>query len=258
MTAAPGEVCGVCAAPLRTAARFCGRCGAKHGVMVPRELGVGGGGEAGAPPLLMPSIAGRGLVVALAVYGALLVPVLFVLARPTSPDRDTLLVFQIGIAVVGVLGLAALGRVGLATLVPRRWAWRDAVKAALATAAITAAAGALARWTPWYLVEIELLLVDGRWSLATAVLQVALLQALAEELAYRGAILTGLRGVMSDRSAILAAALLSAISHLSVPSMLHLTALGVVLGWARVRSGSVWPAVVLHAGYSVAMVLLER
>ncbi len=39
--AAPGEVCGVCAAALRPGARFCGRCGAEQGLMVPRELGVG-------------------------------------------------------------------------------------------------------------------------------------------------------------------------------------------------------------------------
>jgi membrane protease YdiL (CAAX protease family) len=256
--AAPGEVCGVCAAPLRAAARFCGRCGARHGVMVPREVGVGGGDEAGVSPTLASSGAGRGLAVAIAAYGALLVPVLVVLARPTLPSRDTLLAFQLVIVAVGLVGLAVLGRAGLVTLVPRRWRWRDAALGVGAVAAVVALAQTLARLTPWYLVEVDLLLVDDRWSLATALVQVALLQALADELAYRGAILTGLRGVLSDRSAIVAAAVLSAVVHLSVPSMLHLTALGLVLGWTRVRTGSVWPGVLLHAGYSAAMVLLAR
>lgn len=224
--------------------------------MVPRELGVGGGDDPGASPLPAPSRAGWGLVVAMAAYGALLVPVLVVLARSATPDRSTLLVLQLVSAAVGVIGLAAMGRDGLAVLVPRRWRGREIALGLAATAVLVGVAHGLTRLAPWVFIELDVVLLDGRWSLATALLQVALLQALADELVYRGAILTGLRGVLSERPAIVATALVSAIAHLSIVSMLHLTALGLVLGWTRVRTGSVWPGVVLHAGYGVAMVLL--
>jgi hypothetical protein len=74
MIAAPGEVCGVCAAPLRAAARFCGGCGAAHGAMVPRELGVGGDDDVVArASSRRPLLTGRRLAIALVAYGAVLV-----------------------------------------------------------------------------------------------------------------------------------------------------------------------------------------
>ncbi|MBZ0231327.1 MAG: CPBP family intramembrane metalloprotease [Deltaproteobacteria bacterium] len=256
MNAAPGEVCGVCAAPLRVGARFCGRCGAGRGRMIPRELGVGAIEEeprARAPAALD----GRGLVVALGVYFALLVPTLVVLARPAMPTPGTLLAIHLVAGVVGIAGLAALGRAGLAVLVPRRWRLADAAIAVAATAAVLGAVQGLERAVPWLFLELDLLLVDERWSRATMLLHVALIPAVTEELAFRGAILTGLRGLLSDRSAIAASAAVFAVAHLSVASIPHLTVLGVVFGWARVRTGSIWPCVALHAAFNVATVLLS-
>lgn len=256
MIAAPGEVCGVCAAPLRTAAQFCGRCGAAHGAMVPRELGVGGDDEVVLPMAIEPPLSGRGLVVALSAYAAVLVPVLVVLVQPAAPSVERLVAVNVVTALIGLVGLAVLGRRGWATLVPRGWRVADATLGMLAVGAVLGVAIVLERWSPWLFVDLKLLLVDGRWSLATTILAVAVLPAVAEELVYRGAMFTGLRDVLSEHSAIGATALVYAVPRLSIPSLLHLTTLGVVLGWTRARTGSVWPCVVLHAGYNVALVLL--
>lgn len=219
--------------------------------MIPRELGVGADAEPDARLAAAP-LSGRGLVVALATYAALLVPILVVLARPEELlNRDAVITIHLVTGVAGLAGLVALGRPGLAALVPRRWRLRDAAIALVATAIIFGAAQLLIRLGPWVFVELDELYIDPRWSLAAMLLHVALVQATAEELAFRGAILTGLRGLLSDRSAIVATALLSATAHLSVPSLLHLTALGLVLGWTRLRTGSVWPCVLLHAAYNV-------
>jgi membrane protease YdiL (CAAX protease family) len=256
MNAAPGEVCGVCAAPLRAAARFCGRCGATHGAMVPRELGAGAEDASVLIPASAPPVSSRGLAVALASYFAVLVPVMVVVVRPESPSVDRFLTVTVITALVGLVGLAALGRRGWATLVPRRWRLADAARALVAVAAVVGIAVVLERWSPWLFVDLTFLLVDARWSLATTILVAAILPAVAEELVYRGAMFTGLRDVLSEPSAIGATALVYAVPRLSIPSLLHLTTLGLVLGWTRARTGSVWPCVLLHAGYNVALVLL--
>jgi membrane protease YdiL (CAAX protease family) len=172
------------------------------------------------------------------------------------PSIERLVAVNAIVAAVGVVGIAALGRRGWATPLPRRWRIADAALAMLVTAVVLGAAVALDRWSPWLFVDVKLLLVDARWSVATTILAAAILPAVAEELVYRGAMFTGLRDVLSEHSAIGATALVYAVPRLSIPSLLHLTTLGVVLGWTRARTGSVWPCILLHAGYNVALVLL--
>ena len=46
-----------------------------------------------------------------------------------------------------------------------------------------------------------------------------------------------------------------AILHVSLVSVLHLALLGAILGAVRIRSGSLWPCVALHALYNAAVVL---
>ena len=41
-------------------------------------------------------------------------------------------------------------------------------------------------------------------------------------------------------------AMLFAIIHLTPLSFLHLTGLGILLGAARLRTGSIWPCVLIH------------
>jgi len=76
----------------------------------------------------------------------------------------------------------------------------------------------------------------------------AIVPAIFEELCFRGFIFGALRTRLSGVYTIIASALLFGVFHeiLSSGRLLPSTFLGLVLGWVRLRSRSVWPAVVLH------------
>jgi len=75
-----------------------------------------------------------------------------------------------------------------------------------------------------------------------------------EELLFRGAIQTGLQRDLSPRRAILLQALLFGLAHASIHRMLVTTAIGVVLGALRWRTGSVLPGILVHALYNALLV----
>lgn len=253
MTAAPGEICGVCAAPLRAAARFCGRCGAEQGLMIPREQGVGELREA-APRDRRP-LRATGLIVAIVGYFAMFLPGMFLLATDDVPGPDQLLAIELFGGFVGLAGLGILGWDALRVLVPRPPPPLVAALAVAATGAVYAGVWAMSQALPWIFIESKDLFALGGMSTAAALCYIALVPAVTEEILFRGAVLGGLQDLMRDRTAIIASAVIFAIAHLSVPSMLHLTALGLLLGWVRVRSRSVWPGVLLHGGYNAAVFL---
>jgi membrane protease YdiL (CAAX protease family) len=82
--------------------------------------------------------------------------------------------------------------------------------------------------------------------------------AIFEELAFRGVILGGMRQVLDDREAIVVAAMMFMIIHLSLLSFPHLVLIGLVLGYVRVKSGSLYPGMLAHFGHNLAVVLTER
>ncbi|MBE7454274.1 MAG: CPBP family intramembrane metalloprotease [Kofleriaceae bacterium] len=249
--AAPGEVCGVCAAALRPGARFCGRCGAEQGLMVPRELGVG---EAREPtPRDRRPLRARGLVVAIVGYFALFLPSLVLMARAELPGADEVLAIELLGGFVGLIGLVAIGQ--LSTLVPRSPGATAAGLAVVATGLVYGGVVLISQAVPWLFVETRDLLDVAGMSTWLVVVHVALVPAVTEEILFRGAIQGGLGDLMRDRTAIITSALLFAIAHVSIVALPHLFALGLVLGWVRVRSGSVWPGVVLHAGYNATILL---
>lgn len=72
-----------------------------------------------------------------------------------------------------------------------------------------------------------------------------------EELLFRGALLSAVARYTGNGAAIVLSALLFACVHLPDLSFLwyalpNLALLGIVLGWLRVQSASIWPAVVAH------------
>lgn len=80
------------------------------------------------------------------------------------------------------------------------------------------------------------------------------LQALAQELQFRGLLMGALERVMSRRWANLAQACFFGFSHLAVnyqgpvaPFVPVTIAVGLVLGWMVQRTQSLWPAVIVHA-----------
>jgi len=94
----------------------------------------------------------------------------------------------------------------------------------------------------------------GWW---VVILTVCVQPAVIEELAFRGVLLAGLQPVLGMRDAVIVSALMFMILHLTVLSFPHLLLIGLVLGWMRVRSGSLYPGMVLHFTHNLLVVLQE-
>jgi membrane protease YdiL (CAAX protease family) len=80
---------------------------------------------------------------------------------------------------------------------------------------------------------------------------IALLAGLCEETLFRGPIQKGLMRRLGVWPAIVIASILFAAAHLDLPGMPIRTFLGVMLGWIVVRTGSIFPAMVMHAMYDL-------
>lgn len=80
---------------------------------------------------------------------------------------------------------------------------------------------------------------------------------LIEELAFRGIILDDLRSVMVDREAIIVSAMMFMILHLSILSLPYLLAIGILAAWLRIRTGSIWPCVLLHCTHNSLVLFFE-
>jgi membrane protease YdiL (CAAX protease family) len=90
------------------------------------------------------------------------------------------------------------------------------------------------------------------------VVMIAVQPAVFEELAFRGLILGGLEHVLNPLEAVIVSAALFMIIHLSVPSFPHLFVMGLALGWLRLKSGSLYPCMLLHFSHNLLCVLSER
>ncbi len=78
-----------------------------------------------------------------------------------------------------------------------------------------------------------------------------------EELLFRGLLLRALRGRLSVAAAVGAQGLLFGLVHGADPAAVPpLVVLGLLLGWLRERSGSLWPCIALHAGNNVVALSL--
>jgi hypothetical protein len=81
--------------------------------------------------------------------------------------------------------------------------------------------------------------------------------AVVEELAFRGVILERLRKFLGTRDAVVASALMFMILHLTVLSFPHLLIIGLVLGYLRIRIGSLYPCMVLHFTHNLLALAVE-
>ncbi|MCI0462527.1 MAG: ABC transporter permease subunit [Gemmataceae bacterium] len=176
----------------------------------------------------VPLLARRGIVLAAFVAAPPLFMALLLTRRPwkglalTLPAPGYLLVALL------LLPLADLGSDLLARLPALSGLVFDRQELVRAAFALDTGPGGVTSWGP--------------------VLLLALLSAVSKELAFRGLILTGLRQRFSPWAAILISSLLFAAFHMNVFVMGPAFVLGVVLGVLAVRSGSIVPGVLLHAG----------
>jgi membrane protease YdiL (CAAX protease family) len=89
------------------------------------------------------------------------------------------------------------------------------------------------------------------------ILAVVVQPAVIEELAFRGIIQSGLEKTARPATALACTAAMFAGIHLSPPSFPHLFILGAAAGWLRLRTGSLYPAMLLHFTHNFLCVLDE-
>ncbi len=99
-------------------------------------------------------------------------------------------------------------------------------------------------------------LASQGWGLWQSLALVALLPAVCEEVAFRGALLPSLLRRPSPVRAIAIAAVIFAAAHFDPVRFPAVLLVGLALGWLAWRSGSTWPGVVAHALNNGAAVLV--
>ena len=82
--------------------------------------------------------------------------------------------------------------------------------------------------------------------------------AIFEELGFRGVILSALQPTLAPMEAVIVSALLFMTLHLTFGSCPHLLIMGLVLGFLRVRTGSLLPGMLMHFTHNLLCVLLEQ
>ena len=189
--------------------------------------------------------------------------------------RDKVELYSLNGNVIAQAGLWS-GLVGLALLLLLAWLWKrdrisdllglkiPTVKATLKWIGVffllAAALEGLAYFLPAFRTEfMEQVMATStdRWSM---ILGVGIMAPLFEEFLLRGLAYGSLRFVMDKHYAIAITAGLFTIMHLQyeVLVMLMILPIGVVLGYARANSGSIWVPVLLHMLNNLASIYLPQ
>ncbi|MDD4891278.1 MAG: type II CAAX endopeptidase family protein [Phycisphaerae bacterium] len=100
-------------------------------------------------------------------------------------------------------------------------------------------------------------LLKAGFGWGTVVLLVAVQPAIFEELAFRGIILSSLQDAISVRDAVIVSSLMFMILHLIPLAFLHLLAIGLALCFLRVRSGSLFPGMLMHFVHNSLCLVFE-
>ena len=99
---------------------------------------------------------------------------------------------------------------------------------------------------------------DADLGFGWAILLICVQPAIFEELAFRGVVQGSLQAVIGPWQAVFASAVMFAILHLSIPSIPHLVIMGFVLAWLRLRSGSLYPGMIVHFLHNLFALLDEK
>ncbi len=192
-----------------------------------------------------------------------------VLSLELAPAAESLASAAVTAAVLGIAAAIVIaarpGRIGAAGL--RAAPGREVVMAAVLALPLLPALGGLsvlvrtALGQPPENPQIELLFPEGL-SVAAGAVMVALVVVVVpfvEELVFRGVLLDALRERVGPVGAVLVTAGLFGLMHGEPSIVVATTLLGGVLGVLRLRSGSIWPPVALHAannGLAVVAILV--
>lgn len=210
----------------------------------------------GGEPSAVFSIAALGVILVLFFYGSLIVE--------RFGTAVQLAVTQLGFFLAPTLGLvAAFGFSPRGTLALRLPSPRAALAAILvgASGGIVAAGIVSRLLPPPESLSRELgrmVLLDGA-PLAWVLLLAAVAPAICEELLFRGLLFSGLRR-LGPPAAIVISSLLFGLAHGSVYRLLPTAFLGLAMGYARYRTGSIGSGMIIHAlnnGIAVSLLYLD-
>ena len=196
-------------------------------------------------------------------------PRLSVSTRLGANSIVTVLLFAVGPLVVALwsridlrAGLRLVGcswRAGLAAALFGLSLWTFAYEAATLVSPQAERLAALDESLRTLVAELN------RVSLPWKLLTLAMVPAVCEELFFRGFLLSALRAHLRPGRAVAASALVFGLFHviavahdaLFLERLLPTTLLGLVLGWVCVRSGSLWPGIVLHALHNGLLIAIS-
>jgi len=157
---------------------------------------------------------------------------------------------------VPVAAAMRIGRYAFRSTLAMRWpGWGALGMAVLAGPAAALLAGQVfwlqsLLWSPpaWYLEMMETLAAEARsGNLLLGILAVSVLPALGEETLFRGFVMTGFRARWGPVASVGASAFLFALVHVDPFRFVAVGLLGVFLGYLVRASGSLLPALVVHA-----------
>jgi len=170
----------------------------------------------------------------------------------------TTLLFDVGLLALGIaLTIAFWPTLGRGLGRPRKlsWAtWLVSLGLLLALFLLVQLVGLLA---PELFRDLMAAYRNEALGLTFAILQIGPLTAVAEELLFRGVILSGLLATFPERTAIIVSALMFATLHLSPLNFIHTSAMGVVYAVLAIRSRSLWPSIGLHTAWNIAVLLID-
>jgi membrane protease YdiL (CAAX protease family) len=87
-----------------------------------------------------------------------------------------------------------------------------------------------------------------------ATVAIGALGPLAEELLFRGLIFGCVEGYFGTPIAWAVSSILFAVAHAEPAHIVLVLPIGILLGWVRLRSGSLWPCVIAHAANNTLVV----
>jgi len=97
---------------------------------------------------------------------------------------------------------------------------------------------------------------DSGMSEAALIFSVCIIPAVTEEIAFRGLVQHWLQVAIKPWHALVLASALFAALHFSMLSFPYLFAVGLLLGWTKLRTGSLYPAIWLHFLHNLAVIQL--
>jgi membrane protease YdiL (CAAX protease family) len=240
----PAALCFNCGTPLVRDSRFCTACGSKH---TEKEI-IAEHARAGDKPMQWPLLQ----------YGLLLL--FCTIVRFAKLESTPMSMFMVDILLAAII--IAFSFTEISTLkevfIVRRFnvmlLLAILVGAVLTAIGVNWLAGQMERMAGEYYTMY--MFQNSPYPVLLSLISTAVFPGFFEELAFRGVLFTQMRRVLSATGTILVTAIAFAILHLSPLSLIWLLPIGLITGYLRHKTGTIWYGVALHFTYNSAIVLL--